>query len=82
MKLVPMHGTAHMKCGEWKQYRSGKKHWPAARPADLHDLAAKLSGSTTLLPRGVRPGFSNPHGFCIQRTSIPAKKSQISVVTR
>lgn len=27
IKLVPMHGTEHMKRGEWKQYLSGQEHW-------------------------------------------------------
>lgn len=27
IKLVPMHGTAHMKRGEWKQYLSLVEHW-------------------------------------------------------
>ncbi|MCX6716629.1 MAG: HIT family protein [Candidatus Taylorbacteria bacterium] len=27
IKLVPMHGTEHMKRGEWKQYLSGQNHW-------------------------------------------------------
>lgn len=27
IKLVPMHGTEHMKRGEWKQYLSDVEHW-------------------------------------------------------
>lgn len=27
IKLVPMHGTEHMKRGEWKQYLSTVEHW-------------------------------------------------------
>ncbi len=27
IKLVPMHGTEHMKQGEWKQYLSDVEHW-------------------------------------------------------
>ncbi len=27
IKLIPMHGTEHMKRGEWKQYLSNKEHW-------------------------------------------------------
>ncbi len=27
IKLVPMHGTEHMKKGEWKQYTSDKEQW-------------------------------------------------------
>lgn len=27
IKLVPMHGTEHMKKGEWKQYQSNQEHW-------------------------------------------------------
>ncbi len=27
IKLVPMHGTEHMKLGQWKQYLSGQEHW-------------------------------------------------------
>jgi histidine triad (HIT) family protein len=27
IKLIPMHGTEHMKRGEWKQYLSEKEHW-------------------------------------------------------
>jgi histidine triad (HIT) family protein len=27
IKLIPMHGTEHMKRGEWKQYLSDVEHW-------------------------------------------------------
>jgi len=27
IKLIPMHGTEHMKRGEWKQYLSEVEHW-------------------------------------------------------
>lgn len=27
IKLVPMHGTEHMKKGQWKQYLSRQEHW-------------------------------------------------------
>lgn len=27
IKLIPMHGTEHMKMGEWKQYLSDVEHW-------------------------------------------------------
>lgn len=27
IKLLPMHGTGHMKKGEWRQYLSGVNHW-------------------------------------------------------
>jgi len=27
IKLIPMHGTEHMKKGEWKQYLSDVEHW-------------------------------------------------------
>jgi len=27
IKLIPMHGTEHMKKGEWKQYSSNVEHW-------------------------------------------------------
>lgn len=56
IKLVPMHGTGHMKKGEWKQYRSGKEFWfdkyegwissgggPMADREKLQELAARIS---------------------------------------
>ncbi len=55
IKLVPMHGTEHMKRGEWKQILSGKKFWfdkyegwissgsgPMADPEKLKALAESL----------------------------------------
>ena len=55
IKLVPMHGTGHMKRGEWKQYLSGQEQWfekyegwissgggPKADPATLAALARDL----------------------------------------
>ncbi len=58
IKLVPMHGTEHMKRGEWKQMPSGQEHWfqkyegwissaggPLARPEALRALAEQLKQS-------------------------------------
>lgn len=58
IKLVPMHGTGHMKKGVWKQYLSGQEHWfdtyagwissaggPNANRETLKELAAKLKAS-------------------------------------
>lgn len=55
IKLVPMHGTDHMKRGEWKQYLSGQEHWfdkyegwissaggPSADREKLKELAEKI----------------------------------------
>lgn len=55
IKLAPMHGTEHMKRGEWKQYLSDKEFWfekyegwvcsgggPAADPVELKKLAERL----------------------------------------
>jgi len=55
IKLVPMHGTEHMKRGEWKQILSGKEFWfdkyegwissgsgPMADTKKLEELANKL----------------------------------------
>ena len=55
IKLVPMHGTEHMKRGEWKQILSGKEFWfdkyegwissgsgPMADPKRLEKLAVEL----------------------------------------
>lgn len=55
IKLVPMHGTEHMKHGEWKQYLSGPEHWfdkyegwissaggPNADPEKLKELADQI----------------------------------------
>ena len=55
IKLVPMHGTDHMKRGEWKQYLSGQEHWfdkyegwissaggPNADREKLKELAEKI----------------------------------------
>jgi histidine triad (HIT) family protein len=62
IKLVPMHGTDHMKRGEWKQYLSGRECWfdkyegwissaggPMADREKLNGLAEKLKAS--LSPR-------------------------------
>lgn len=58
IKLVPMHGTEHMKRGEWKQILSGKEFWfdkyegwissgsgPMADPDELKKLASEISKS-------------------------------------
>lgn len=55
IKLVPMHGTKHMKRGEWKQYISEKNQWfdkyegwissaggPMADKEKLKELAEKI----------------------------------------
>ena len=55
IKLVPMHGTKHMKEGVWKQYLSGRSDyfekyewyiistdWPEADPEKLRALAKSL----------------------------------------
>lgn len=55
IKLVPMHGTEHMKRGEWKQILSGKEFWfdkyegwissgsgPMANTKKLEELAGRL----------------------------------------
>jgi len=57
IKLIPMHGTGHMKKGIWKQYLSNRSDYfetyegyiistdgPKADPEKLRDLAAKLKG--------------------------------------
>lgn len=58
IKLVPMHGTEHMKRGEWRQMLSGQEHWfpiyegwissaggPKANPESLRALAELLKQS-------------------------------------
>lgn len=58
IKLIPMHGTAHMKKGIWKQYLNDKEVYfekydgylttlegPAAEHEELKDLADKLKKS-------------------------------------
>lgn len=58
IKLVPMHGTEHMKRGEWRQFLSGQEHWfdkyegwissaggPVADREKLKELAEKLKAS-------------------------------------
>lgn len=60
IKLVPMHGTEHMKQGEWKQYLSDVEHWfdqyegwissaggPMANREDLLNLSKKIKESIT-----------------------------------
>lgn len=55
IKLIPMHGTAHLKRGVWKQYLSGRSDYfkkyqgylistdgPKADPEKLKDLAQKI----------------------------------------
>lgn len=55
IKLVPMHGTEHLKRGEWKQYLSGVNHWfdtyegwissaggPMAQREELADMVRKI----------------------------------------
>jgi len=57
IKLIPMHGTGHMKKGIWKQYLSGRSDYfekyegytistdgPKADPVKLKNLAIKLRG--------------------------------------
>lgn len=58
VKLIPMHGTEHMKRGEWKQYISEKEEWfdkyeglissvggPLADIEKLKDLSEKIKAS-------------------------------------
>ncbi|MEN9920357.1 MAG: hypothetical protein RL538_250 [Candidatus Parcubacteria bacterium] len=58
IKLVPMHGTEHMKRGEWKQYLSDVEHWfdtyegwissaggPLADGMELTELTRKIKNS-------------------------------------
>lgn len=58
IKLVPMHGTDHMKRGEWKQYASDQEHWfdtyegwissaggPNVDRAQLMELAEKIKNA-------------------------------------
>lgn len=60
IKLVPMHGTEHMKRGEWKQILSGKEFWfpkyegwissgggPNADREKLKELANQLKAFAT-----------------------------------
>lgn len=55
IKLIPMHGTEHLKKGDWKQILSGKNFWfdkyegwissgsgPMADPKELEKLATEL----------------------------------------
>lgn len=55
IKLIPMHGTDHMKNGDWKQYHSGKSNYydkyegflvsadgPKADPVEIQNLADRL----------------------------------------
>lgn len=55
IKLVPMHGTEHLKRGEWKQHLSDVNHWfdqyegwissaggPMAKKEDLLELTRKI----------------------------------------
>ena len=55
IKLIPMHGTEHIKRGEWKQMPSGKEVWfdhyegwissaggPMADPEKLKKLATDI----------------------------------------
>ncbi len=65
IKLVPMHGTEHMKRGEWKQILSGKEFWfpkyegwissgggPSADREKLKELANQLKAFATRVPKG------------------------------
>lgn len=58
IKLSPMHGTEHMKNGEWRQYASNQSHWfpkyegwlssaggPMADPEKLKTLGENLKNS-------------------------------------
>lgn len=58
IKLMPLHGTEHLKRGEWRQILSGKEFWfdtyegwiasgggPMANPAELKQLATRLKES-------------------------------------
>ena len=55
IKLMPLHGTEHLKRGEWKQFLSGKEHWfdkyegwissadgPHVEVSKLKELAEKI----------------------------------------
>ncbi len=58
IKLVPFHGTEHLKTGEWKQHLSGVEHWfdsyegwvssaggPMADKKSLIELSKKLKAT-------------------------------------
>ncbi|HNQ45129.1 MAG: HIT domain protein [Parcubacteria group bacterium ADurb.Bin016] len=58
LKLIPMHGTGHLKEGKWRSYSSGPAQWfstyegwlssasgPLADPKHLQELASKLRAS-------------------------------------
>ena len=58
IKLIPLHGTEHLKRGEWKQFLSGKEFWfdkyegwissvdgPHVEPEKLWELAEKIKNS-------------------------------------
>ncbi len=58
IKLIPMHGTEHLKRGEWRQTLSGVEHWfdvykgwissaggPMGDPAELKKLSQELKKS-------------------------------------
>ena len=64
IKLVPMHGTEHMKNGEWKQYLSDVEHWfeayegwlssaggPMVDRDALVELTQKIRKSQTVSPK-------------------------------
>lgn len=64
IKLVPMHGTGHMKQGVWKQYLSGQEHWfdkyegwissaggPNADKEQLKEIAKQLKLFATQVSR-------------------------------
>ena len=61
IKLFPMHGTGHMKRGEWKQYTPDKQFWfdvyegwissgagPMAESKDLRMLSDRIKESNTI----------------------------------
>lgn len=58
IKLIPMHGTEHMKSGKWKQYLSDVEHWfdtykgwissaggPLVSREELIELSKKIKNS-------------------------------------
>ncbi len=60
IKLIPLHGTEHLKRGEWKQFLSNKEFWfdkyegyissadgPHVEPKKIWDLAEKIKKSQT-----------------------------------
>lgn len=61
IKLVPMHGTEHMKRGEWKKYLSNVEHWFDRYEGWISSAGGPMGdeGELIAMSRKIRDSYTN-----------------------